>query len=719
MARDVFASLNPAQLKAVTHGEGPLLILAGAGSGKTRVLTHRIAYLIQQYKVSPHEILAMTFTNKAAREMRSRVERLLGIPGHILWVSTFHSTCVRILRREIERFGYRSDFVIYDESDQQTLVRQCIKQLNIDEKIFGPKFFLSRIEQAKMVCQQPEQYKGNDRQFLQEMVQKFYSLYQGELRKYNALDFGDLLMLTVKLFEECPEVLEQYQSKFPFIMVDEYQDTNHVQYLFMRALAQKHKNIAVVGDEDQSIYGWRGADISNILSFESDFPGATVIKLEQNYRSTKKIIEAASSLITINTQRKPKTLWTENPDGEHITCKVAYDEHEEAAHVVGEIKKWTQLNYSLNDCAIFYRTHAQSRVIEDELRRKGLPYKIFGGFRFYDRAEIKNMLAYLRVLLNPSDTISLLRVFNFPARGIGTTTIEKLLEYASLNNLSLWQSIERCGELSSGPAKKVKVFHAFISRLRLEIDSLSLDELYLKILDEIAYIQSLKLEGTPEALSRIENLEELHEVIKEFLHHHPSPSLPSFLEEVSLITDLDNFDPSTPCVNLMTLHLAKGLEFPVVFMVGMEEGLFPHNSSAYDKDELEEERRLCYVGMTRAQKKLYMTAAKYRHVYGIRQAHALSRFIDEVPSEYLEYLDQTPSISPAVKLFPDVFDEFDQRPVDEQGIFKIGMKVKHPAYGVGIIRQLEGSEETEKVIIQFQTFGQKKFLTKFAQLQRI
>ncbi|MFC2074652.1 ATP-dependent helicase [Bdellovibrionota bacterium] len=744
MSIDLLAPLNPPQKEAVTHVEGPLLVLAGAGSGKTRVLTHRISYLIKELKIDPFSILAVTFTNKAAKEMQERVAKLLGLVGHKLWVSTFHSTCVRILREEIELLGYGSDFVIYDEKDQIVLVKQVLKALNINDKTLNPKVFVNRINRAKSLVQMPEEYEGQDRKTLEEKVIQVYTLYQEELKKNNALDFGDLLMHTVKIFEKNPRVLKRYQQKFKHILVDEYQDTNQVQYRFLHALSKKHQNVVVVGDEDQSIYAWRGADISNILSFEEDFPGARVIKLEQNYRSTKNIIEAASSLIGINQQRKAKKLWTENRDGDLIVTSSHPSEHDEAAFVVGEIEKLRQDGKSLNDFSVFYRTHAQSRVIEDELRRREIPYRIFGGMRFYDRAEIKNMLAYLRVLASPADAVSLRRVINFPARGIGKSTIEKLVNYSQINDISLWLSLERCNELGSGPAKKVRAFFNFMSRLRVEAEHLRLDELYLKILDEIEYVPNLRLDGTPEAEARIENLEELHEVIKEFLHLHPAPTLQAFLEQVSLVTDIDSFDASTPCLNLMTLHMAKGLEFPVVFMVGMEEDLFPHQRSLIDEDELEEERRLCYVGMTRAKQKLYLSSAQLRHSFGVTQYHRPSRFLAEIPLKFIDHQDLTLSVKPSIQLFRSAkgktvsstfgskgkqssfceedFDfDFDQRPAEERSNsnYQVGMKVKHPAFGIGIIRQIEGSKESEKVTIQFPSLGQKKFLTKFAQLQPV
>lgn len=712
MKIDLLENLNPTQREAVTHFQGPLLIVAGAGSGKTRVLTNRIAYLIKNHGVSPDQIFAVTFTNKAAREMQERVTNTLGGKTNGLWVTTFHSAGVKILRNEIERFGYRKDFVIYDQSDHLTLIKQVIRALNVNEKSFTPQFFSHRIQLAKTQGVLPSHFKGEDREQLSELIKKVYFHYQHELVKNNALDFGDLLLLTVKLFEDFPEVLALYQKRFPFVMVDEYQDTNHIQYKMLYALAHKHKNLNVVGDEDQSIYSWRGADITNILSFERDFPGAKVIKLEQNYRSTKTIIEAASALIDSNSQRKPKKLWTDNPQGVLIRLNIVDDEYEEARFVIGEIEN----NVShLSDCAIFYRTHSQSRIFEDELRRHGIPYRIYGGLRFYDRAEIKDILAYLKFLLNPHDSVSLLRIINVPARGIGKTTIEKLIKFSKENDLSLWGALEKCEDISVATAKKVQNFINFINKIKLTNDKVRLDELYLRLIDELGYVRVLKLEGTVESLSRIENLEEFFEVIQEFMKNSENPSLLRFLEEVSLVTDLDNFDSTTPCVNLMTLHSAKGLEFRIVFIVGLEEGLFPHQSAQHDDHELEEERRLCYVGMTRSKEKLYLSSAKFRNVYGVRQYNPHSRFLDEIPDSFLDKNDnQTKStFSDDIDLNVDI-----EKPLSSSTL-KVGQRVRHSAFGVGTVKRLEGEEEHEKITISFPSYGQKKFLSRFVNLEKI
>lgn len=711
--------LNQCQLEAVTHFQGPLLIVAGAGSGKTRVLTNRIAYLIQNHKVKPGEIFAVTFTNKAAREMQERVIKTLGGRTGELWVTTFHSAGVKILRNDIERLGYRKDFVIYDQQDHLSLIKQIIRALNINEKAFTPQFFSGHIQAAKTEGILPPHFKGGERDPINELVRKVYSHYQQELLRNNAVDFSDLLLLTTKLFEEFPQVLDHYQKKFSFIMVDEYQDTNHVQYRMLHALARKHKNICVVGDEDQSIYSWRGADITNILSFERDFPGAKIIKLEQNYRSTKTIIEAASILIASNSQRKPKKLWTENPDGELISLNIFNDEYEEARFVTEEIRA---TGCSYRDCSVFYRTHAQSRVFEDELRRRGIPYRIYGGLRFYDRAEIKNILAYLKFLLNPNDSVSLLRIINVPARGIGKTSIEKLIGYAQANATSIWGALDRCEDISPATAKKTKGFINLIRRLKSEMDQMRLDELYLKLIDETGYVRILKSDGTIESLSRIENLEEFFEVIREFIKNSSNPTPSNFLEEVSLVTDLDSFDPSTPCVNLMTLHSAKGLEFPVVFMVGLEEGLFPHQSAQYDSDEIEEERRLCYVGMTRAKEKLYLSYAKFRQVYGARQYNPHSRFIDEIPDSFMAKNDNSISLKPSITLLrpPSTDDIFsDALDINSATGLKIGQRVRHPAFGIGVVKRLEGEEEHEKVTISFPSYGQKRFLSRFVNLEKI
>ncbi len=745
---DLLSKLNPEQKNAVLTTDGPVLILAGAGSGKTRVLTHRIAYLISEKGVLPRNILAVTFTNKAAGEMRERVRHILGPVGERVWVSTFHSSCVRILRKNITRLGYGENFVIYDDREQLGVVKKVMAVLNINEKLFAPQAIAGRIDQAKNRLLNAASYTAMAKDFFSERAAKVYASYEEEMRKNNALDFNDLIMLTVRLFNEHPDILKSYQELFRYIMVDEYQDTNHAQYRLIKMLAVGHRNLCVVGDDDQSIYAWRGADIANILDFEKDYRDAVIIRLEQNYRSTKNIIKAAGEVVKKNTGRKGKTLWTDNPEGELIGYYTARDEHDEANFVTREIEKLklgalreTPLQYK--DVAVFYRTNAQSRVMEDMLMRGGIPYTIVGGMRFYDRAEIKDILAYLKVIANPSDSIGLKRIINTPHRGIGDTTVEKVEGYAAERGITMYEAINEvaCGQwpvasepLSKGPRLKLKSFCEMMERLRKGAEETGIATLAQKILDETGYIQKLKEEKTEEGLGRIENLEEFITAAEEFDEKAEEKTLRAFLDQVALVSDLDENEDATDRITLMTLHSAKGLEFPVVFIIGMEEGLFPHSRTKEDPDGLEEERRLCYVGMTRARRKLYLLNARERRVFGREQVNSPSIFIAEIPRELIERVgsasrDFNPPQSP-LSLRGEAkggygsnhaMEEFLKSQSETGGSgasFKVGTKVRHNTLGIGVVKGTEGSGLAEKVTVQFPA-GIKKLLTKVAGLEAL
>jgi len=743
--------LNPEQRKAVITTDGPLLILAGAGSGKTRVLTHRIAYLISEKGALPRNILAVTFTNKAAGEMKERVKHILGTVGERVWVSTFHSACVRILRKNIARVGYSENFVIYDDREQLGVIKGVMTALNINEKLFAPKAIAGRIDQAKNNLLNAASYTAMAKDFFSERAAKVYAAYEEEMKKNNALDFNDLIMLTVRLFNEQPDILKAYQEQIRYIMVDEYQDTNHAQYKLIKMLAAGHRNLCVVGDDDQSIYAWRGADIANILDFEKDYKDAVVIRLEQNYRSTKNIIKAAGEVVKRNTGRKGKTLWTDNPEGEPISYYTARDEHDEAAFVTREIDKlknagpFPQSPLQYKDFAVFYRTNAQSRVMEDRLMRDGVPYTIVGGMRFYDRAEIKDILAYLKVIANPSDSIGLKRIINVPHRGIGDASVEKVGGYASENQIALYEAIGEIsqktssghgdkGGLSKGPRLKLRSFYEMMEKLRKGSEGLGIARLVQLILDETGYIKKLKDEKTEDALGRIENLEEFITAAEEFDEKAEEKTLRSFLDQVALVSDVDDYEGATDRVTLMTLHAAKGLEFPVVFIIGMEEGLFPHSRTKDDPEGLEEERRLCYVGMTRAQSRLYLLNARERRVFGREQINLPSMFIGEIPNALIERVGAGLKPSLAISGSNQAMEEFlkgqtvcfdgpgmnvpKPEPVEGDGhdSFKAGERVRHGALGIGIVKGTEGSGDMEKVTVQFQS-GIKKLMAKFAGLE--
>jgi len=633
--------LNPPQRAAVEHTGGPLLIVAGAGSGKTRVLTYRIAHLIHGHGVRPGEILALTFTNKAAGEMKERVQRLVGASSRGMMVGTFHSSCARILRREIAPLGYSSNFSIYDEIDSMRLIKQCVDDLGIDRKKYHPRAIKTAISHAKNDMVDEESFGDliEDGDFLMEVTWQVYRRYQKRLRENDALDFDDLLVLLTNLFELHPVVLEKYRDRYSHILVDEYQDTNTVQYRLVKTLASEHRNLCVVGDDDQGIYSWRGADIRNILEFERDYPDARVIKLEQNYRSTGCILSAAGAVVAKNTGRKPKTLWTSNPPGGKIQYNVAADEHGEVRFVAAEIESLISGGRGFNDIAVFYRTHAQSRVLEERLVRLGVPYKIFGGTRFYDRAEIKDIVAYLRVLANPRDEVALRRVINVPARGIGKVTVAALGEHALQKGVGLMEALKDIGDargLSSRAARNLAGFAELIDALAKFAVGHDIDELLEEVWGRTGYMADLERQRTPEAEGRIENLKELHGVVKDFREEYGAQGLEEFLERVSLVSDTDDLDISGGYVSLMTFHNAKGLEFPVVFMIGMEEGIFPHIRSMDVPDEMEEERRLCYVGMTRARELLYVTHAGTRRLWGGLSANPVSRFLCDIPDDLIE-----------------------------------------------------------------------------------
>ncbi len=634
--------LNKEQKTAVLHNEGPLLILAGAGSGKTRVLTNRIAYLIKEQGVFPSNILAITFTNKAAREMRERIENLIGDLSNDMWVGTFHSICIRILRRDIEKLGYDRSFVIYDTQDQQVVIKECIKELNINEKNFPPKSVLENIGKQKnelIDAAHFEKLYASD--FRLGKISKLYTLYQKKLKSNNALDFDDIIMYTIKLFKEYPEVLNFYQRKFRYVLVDEYQDTNTAQYMLVRKLSEAHGNLCVVGDDDQGIYSWRGANIRNILDFEKDFNGCKTVKLEQNYRSTQTILDAANHVIKNNTGRKFKSLWTDNEGGNKIVMCENDNEHEEALYTAREIQRLIKdEGRKFKDFAVLYRINAQSRVLEEMFMREGLPYKIVGGQKFYDRKEIKDIIAYLRLIQNPADNVSLKRVINVPKRGIGDTTVETAEDLAFESGVSIFSIVSAADECPAlkRAASKLNNFATMILKLRTMKENMGIADLLEMVVDDTGILREYEIENTVEAQSRIENIKELKSVAIEFEKQSEDNSLEEFLAHISLVSDLDNLEEEQDYVVLMTMHSAKGLEFPVVFIPGMEEGVFPgYRAITEGPDQLEEERRLCYVGITRAREKLYLSNARFRTLFGNSSYNKPSRFLSEIPEELVEF----------------------------------------------------------------------------------
>jgi len=631
--------LNPSQREAVTCKDVPLLIVAGAGSGKTRVLTHRIAYLVES-GVKPYNILALTFTNKAAGEMRSRVVSLVpGISYTSFWLGTFHGICLRILKAESKLLGSFKNFIIYDGTDQIALIKECVKNLNLDEKKYKAGIVCEKISRAKDDCIDPEEYLDMADNFYQQIVAKIYKKYQERLREIGALDFGDLITYAISLFKKHPDVLEKYRNKFQHVLVDEYQDTNHAQYIFLKLLTAGKKNITVVGDPDQSIFGWRGANISNIMNFEKDFPNVKTIKLEENYRSTQAILSSANNIIKNNRERKEKALWTKNTQGDMPIYCNNEDDIEEAESVAGQIEEFLSQGGTHKDIAVFYRIHSLSRVIEDALRRRNIPYVIVGGVRFYDRKEVKDILAYLRVISNPNDVISLKRIINLPARGIGDVSLKKIEDYLDSRDISLFDALSELNNINISIKTKEKI-SAFVSFIRKHqcFDG-SLAKMLKKLIKDLDYFNYLKRQDLPGTEERIENVKELISAIAEYEENSEFPSLAEFLEQVALISDIDNWDNKSNAVTLMTLHSAKGLEFPVCFIIGMEEDILPHKKLSTGESDIEEERRLCYVGMTRAQERLYCSSAKRRRIYGRWQDMETSRFVGEMGVELLAHCE--------------------------------------------------------------------------------
>nr|WP_088053285.1 DNA helicase PcrA [Virgibacillus dakarensis] len=733
---DLLNGLNKEQQEAVKHTDGPLLIMAGAGSGKTRVLTHRIAYLLREKDVAPRNILAITFTNKAAREMRDRVHRLVGAGSEQIWVSTFHSMCVRILRRDIDRIGYNRNFTILDSSDQLSVIKQILKNLNIDPKKIDPRAMLGQISSAKNELVTPEEYSNNVGNFYERQVAQIYQAYQKMLQKNQSLDFDDLIMQTIHLFKRVPEVLEFYQRRFQYIHVDEYQDTNHAQYYLVKQLASRFQNLCVVGDSDQSIYRWRGADIQNILSFEKDYPTARTIFLEQNYRSTKAILEAANNVIHNNPGRKPKNLWTENADGKQISYFQGATEQEEALYVTDKIQELTrEQGFSPRDIAILYRTNAQSRAIEATLMKSTIPYQMVGGQKFYERKEIKDLTAYLRLITNPDDDISFERVVNVPKRGIGKTSIDRLRAYATEHGLSFYEAVKDVDltGVSKKAANQLEQFTTLIRSLAQQQEFLTATDMVEAVLERTGYEKMLKNENTIESQSRLENLEEFMTVTKDFEAGSEDKTLVAFLTDLALIADIDRVDDDSEQdekVTLMTLHAAKGLEFPVVFLIGMEENVFPHSRSMFDNDEMEEERRLAYVGITRAEQELYLTHAKMRTLYGRTNMNPISRFIQEIPEELIDGIEQARETMFGGGMFAQKNNEqpkqlkrkaerLQKTTGAESQTWMPGDKANHKKWGVGTVVKVQGEGEAMELDIAFPApTGIKRLLAKFAPITK-
>lgn len=721
--------LNREQQQAVQHTEGPLLILAGAGSGKTKVLTVRIAYLLAQ-GVNPYEILAITFTNKAAKEMKSRVEGLVGDVANRIWLSTFHSFCAKFLRFELDNFlGYNSNFTIYDISDSQVVIKAALKALNLDDKYYPVGAMISAISDAKNKLMFASDYRKQARDFYQQKVADVYEYYERELRKNNALDFDDLLLVAVKLLQSNAAVLDKYSKRFKYVMIDEYQDTNHAQYLLAYLLSSHWKNIAVVGDADQSIYAWRGADIQNILDFEKDYPNCTSIKLEQNYRSTKIILDAANAVIDNNEGRPEKNLWTDKVEGAKIQHFTAQSEHEEAAFIGDTIVKKHDIHgVPYGDMAILYRTNAQSRVLEEALIKRALPYTMVGGTKFYDRKEIKDVLAYLRVLYNPFDDLSLLRIINVPKRSIGATTVSKLQDYARENGTSLFMTLTQLHLVDTIKGKtkeKLEEFGILIFTLVAEMDDKSVLDILEAILDRTGYLAQLEESTDPQDQARAENIGELLSVAKDFQDTNPTGTVEDFLEQVALVNDVDSFEQEESKVTLMTLHAAKGLEFPIVFLGGLEEGLFPHSRTLMNPEEIEEERRLAYVGITRAEKELYISNATTRTVFGRTSSYLPSRFIDEIPAELVDSLRAKRRIPDDIKPTVPRHMSVASRPVTKPIIrneviadWKVGDTAIHSKWGNGKVVNVSGEGAGMKLTIEFPTQGVRVVMAKFAPVKK-
>ena len=708
------ADLNPAQREAVLTTEGPVLVIAGAGSGKTRVLTRRIAHLLSAVGVKPPEILAITFTNKAAAEMRERVEDLVGPPARASWVMTFHAACGRILRREAPRLGYRSNFTIYDSADQLRLTKQCLEDLERDPKRFTPRGIHSQISNAKNQLIGPDDYASRVASFYDQTVADVYKLYQTKLFNANAVDFDDMLYLTDDVLERFPEAQEKWQTAFRYLLVDEYQDTNHAQYRFLQLLAAKHSNVFAVGDPDQSIYAFRGADIRNVLEFERDFPGAKTIALEQNYRSTTAILEAANGVISNNRERKPKNLWSELGDGEPVRVVEVEDEHSEARYVAAEIARLVEEGSNGSEIAVFYRTNAQSRVLEDVLVRQGVAYQVIGGPRFYERAEIKDLVAYLQVIDNPYDVVSLLRITNRPRRGIGDSTLAKLMSFADDAEMSLWEAMDRTDAAGVGtaPSKAVASFRNMIQSLMSAAQELDVPELIERVLEQTGTMDSLEAERTIEAQGRIENLQELVALAREWMESAAEPTLSSFLQEVSLYSDQDAMRGEGSLVTLMTLHNAKGLEFRAVYLIGMEEGIFPHSRSI-EEQGIEEERRLCYVGMTRAMERLTLMHASSRMLFGGRSYNLPSRFLDELPERHVE----RERLQPASWSNYGAPKQSQVAPRDDVPSLGTGDNVRHGTLGEGVVVRIEPGGV---VTVRFADDGtERRLMLDYAPLEKL
>lgn len=745
MTVDCTYGLNPQQAEAVINTEGPMLIMAGAGSGKTKVLTCRVANLLQK-GVRPYRILAITFTNKAAAEMRERVNNMSGPAAKDVWLFTFHAFCARFLRMEIDKLpGYNKNFAIYDTDDTKKLIKGILKELNIDDNRFSPNKILNKISDAKNKLIDAEHFSQSidSVDFNDKKVAEVYERYQTQLKLNNALDFDDLLMLSIKLLQENKEVREKYQERFDYLLVDEYQDTNHVQYLLTKILAEKHRNICVVGDADQSIYGWRGADIQNILDFEKDYPDAKVIKLEQNYRSTQIILDAANAVIENNTGRKPKNLWTENKSGADIIYFQAVDERDEARFVIEQLQNLQRTeNKKLGDMAILYRTNTQSRIFEEMLIKSGISYNMVGGLKFYERKEIKDIIAYLRVIFNPADSLSLLRIINVPKRGIGDASLAKIQAYAAANNVSLFEAVSNAAAidgLSSRFVSKLDDLAGIIFELMNLASEAPVEDLIDRVLRDTGYLEELENERTPQAQSRIDNLHELISVAQEFAASEEENNLENFLAHVALVSDIDDTELGEDAITLMTLHSSKGLEFPVVFLVGMEEGLFPHARTLMDETEIEEERRLCYVGITRAKEKLFLSSTKMRTIYGNTVTYPPSRFLQEIPARLVKTIKRQERFS-ALENFKQVSEKYSARPQKPASTFNphsfmpqkpaaaaggtgtrfnTGDRVSHSKWGEGMVVSVKDSPDGQEVKVAFAGAGVRSLLTKYAVLKKL
>lgn len=736
-----YDGLNSMQQEAVYHTEGPVLILAGAGSGKTRVLTHRIAYLIEEKGINPWNIMAITFTNKAAQEMRERVDKIVGFGSESIWVSTFHSSCVRILRRYIDRLGYDNNFTIYDTDDQKTVIKEVCKRLNIDTKMYKERSLMAAISSAKDELVSPEEFRLNasaSTDWGSQTVARVYDAYQKQLKQNNALDFDDLIVKTVELFQNCPEVLDSYQERFRYIMVDEYQDTNTAQFKFVSLLASKYKNLCVVGDDDQSIYKFRGANIGNILGYEKVFPDAKVIKLEQNYRSTQNILQAANEVIKNNLGRKDKTLWTANEQGTPLHFRQFQNGYEEAEYIAGDIsQKVREGNYEYKECAILYRTNAQSRLFEEKFLLANIPYKIVGGVNFYARKEIKDLLAYLKTVDNARDDVAVRRIINVPKRGIGATTMDKVQTYAQEMGIGFYDALKEADQIGTlgRSAVKVRPFVDFIQKFRSQVEFLSVSELLQKIIDETGYVAELEAENTEESQARIENIDELISKAVSYEEESESPTLSGFLEEVALIADIDSVDDNDNRVLLMTLHSAKGLEFPNVYLAGMEDGMFPSYMTIVGDDptELEEERRLCYVGITRAMKELTLTAAQQRMIRGETQYNKVSRFIREIPRELVELgrepkerkITAMPQSNNTYARMRQTYSKntFSPKTFEvkkAEGLsYGVGDTVRHIKFGTGTVLAVVDGGKDYEVTVDFDKVGIKKMFASFAKLKKV